>query len=281
MVEPVNITYNNLVMGDGTNFGITNLNVGNLPIRQASELAATRDGGFIFNQNVGFRTISFNIELYSNTPEQLFIDIRNLKNAITTTNIAKNLKINYWDGSERNIDCFPAIIPNPVHEGSRPDSASFTCVVTAPYPYFSGPSSELITETLLLSQSEGLDLPATLPATFVAGSATNSYTFDNNGDTFALLAIEFTNGINPTLTNSSQGSFVQIEKNITGETVTLEYSNNGRIIEDNNGTSFEQYFIGETSFLFVPTGTNIFTFSASTFDASASCKIQLTKFYNG
>lgn len=281
MAQGITITYNGITLGDNTNFYISRLDVGELGIRQADQLAAGRDGGFIFNQNYGFRNITIDVNIFSTSDAQLFTDIRALRAAFTRTNTAKELVINYWDGSTRKIDVFPNILPNPTHSPGDTDKSNFSVTLQAPWPFFKGADADVITETLELNESEGFDYPVDYPFDYVAGSATNTYIFNNDGDVPALIKVVF-NGpvISPTLTNSSTSGMVQIDTTLgSGTIVTLNYGSQGRSIIDQNGTSYETYFNGDTSFFFVPVGTNTFSFTASTYDAQASCIITLTKYF--
>lgn len=280
-MQGITITYNGLTLGDGSNFYISALDPGDLPIRQADQLASGRDGGFIFNQNYGMRTISFNVNIFSGDEDQLFEDIRNLRKAFARTNTSKELVINYWDGSVRRINVFPSILPNPNHLPGDVDKSSFSVFLTAPWPFFSGDGSEVETASLSLVESQGFDYPMDYPFDYEAGASTNTYTFNNDGDVPALIKVVF-NGpvISPTLNNTSNGDSIQIDAVLDSSTsVTLEYTNAGRSIRDQNGVSYEAYFNGETAFFFIPLGTNIFTFTASTFNSNASCDITLTKYY--
>lgn len=278
-MQGITITYNGLTLGDDTNFYISALDIGDLPIRQADQLASGRDGGFIFNQNYGMRTISFNVNIFSGTDAQLFEDISSVRVAFARTNTAKELTINYWDGTTKKIDVFPSILPNPTHLPGNTDKSSFSVFLTAPFPFFKGSSTE--TATLELNESEGFDYPMDYPFDYEAGASTNTYIFNNDGDVPALVKVTF-NGpvISPTLTNTSTGNSVQIDTTLSGGTsVVLEYTSTGRSIRDQNGVSYEQYFNGETAFFFIPIGSNTFVFSASTFDSQASCDLVFNKYY--
>jgi len=73
------------------------------------------------------------------------------------------------------------------------------------------------------------------------------------------------------------GAFIPVYS----ETITINYTSQGRSITNQDGISQEEFFNGETDGLFIPTGSNTFLFSASTFDANAQCEIFLTKrFYS-
>lgn len=280
-MQGITITYNGITLGDNTNYYISNLDIGDLPIRQADQLASGRDGGFIFNQNYGFRRISLSVNIFSSTDAEFFSDIRTLRTAFARTNTPNELVINYWDGSVRRIDCFPNFLPDPVHKPGMTDQSSTDIVLVAPYPFFSSSVSDVTNATLYLNQGLGFDYPFDYPFDYVAGSSTNTLVFNNDGDVPALITIAF-NGpaITPTLNNTSQGTRVQIDTTLSATTVNLSFDPTaGRIIEDQNGTSYEQYFDGNTSFFFVPLGSNTFIFTADTFDAGASCNITLTKYY--
>lgn len=275
------MTYNGLLLGDGSNYYISELDIGDLPIRQADQLASGRDGGFIFNQNYGMRTISFSVNIFSGSDDQFFTDVRALRTAFARTNTAKELVINYWDGSERRIDVFPVILPNPIHRPGMSDKSDFRVSLMAAYPFFKGATSEVETATLYLNESLGFDYPMDYPFDYVAGSVSNSYVFNNDGDVPALIKIVFNGSvISPTLSNTSTGKAVQIDTTLSvGTAITLQYTSSGRSVVDQNGTSYEQYFNGETAFFFVPLGSNTFVFTGSTYDALASCNITLTKYY--
>ncbi len=281
MAQNVTITYNGFVLGDGTNYFISELDIGAPPIRQAEQLAAGRDGGFIFNQNYGMRSVSFRVNVFSGTAAQFFIDLRAVRAAFARTNVPVELKINYWDGSERRIDVFPAMLPNPAHTPGNTTNSSFDVSLTAAYPFFKGPTSSIITETLELNESEGFDYPFNYPFDYEAGANNSTYVFNNDGDVPALIKVVF-NGpvVTPTLNNLTTGKSVQIETTVTdGNSVSLEYTPSGRLIQDQNGVSYEQYFNGETAFFFVPIGSNTFTFTAATYNTNSSATITLTKFY--
>lgn len=278
-MQGITITYNNITLGDGSNFYISHLDIGNLPIRQADQLAAGRDGGFIFNQNYGMRTISLDVNIFSGSPSQLFTDIRNLRNAFARTNIAKTLTITYWDGSVKAIDCFPTLLPDPMHSPGNVDKSNFTIQLIAPYPFFK--DSTPITTTLYLDSSLGFDYPMTYPFDYVAGATLSKYIFVNDGDVPALVAVRF-NGLvtTPTLSNTSAGEVIQINTSISaGSNVSLSYTNTGRSIVDQSGTSYEVYFNGNTAFFFVPVGSNTFIFTAGTYDSTSSCNLSFTKYY--
>ena len=281
-MQNVTITYNGLTLGDGSNYYITSFDPGELRIRQADQLASGKDGGYIFNQSYGFRDLMLSIQIFSGSESQFFEDIRNLRAAFARTNTSKELVINYWDGSQRRIDVFPTILPNPQHRSGMVDKSMVDIMLTAPWPFFKGATSEDISETLYLNESLGFDYPVDYPFDYEAGSTTNTYVFDNDGDTEALIRVDF-NGpvINPTLNNTSTGEFIQIETTInSGTTVICQKPvSAGRSIADNSGISYEQYFNGETAFFYVPVGSNTFVFSASTYDSSASCVISITKYY--
>lgn len=281
MSQGITITYNGLTLGDGTNYYISLLDPGDLPIRQADQLAAGRDGGFIFNQNYGFRQITIEGNIFSGSDSQLFTDIQNLRTAFSRTNTAKELVINYWDGTVRKIDVFPTILPKPAHRPGNTDKSNFSISLVAPWPFFKGDGSEVETASLTLVESEGFDYPMDYPFDYDAGASTNVYVFDNDGDVPALIKVVFNGSvISPTLTNTSAGQSVQIATTLSSSTsVTLQYTPSGRSIKNQDGTSYESYFNGETAFFFVPVGSNTFVFSASTYDAVASCDITLTKFF--
>jgi len=159
--------------------------------------------------------------------------------------------------------------------------SKFFVVLQAPYPYFKGPSSELIEETLTLVESQGFDYAFDYALDYQAGATTNQYILTNDGDAPARIKVVFNGSvINPTLTNTSAGNSVQIEKTlVASDVITLELTAGGRSITNQEGVSFEQFFNGETAFFDIPVGSNTLVFSASTFDASASCDITITKFY--
>lgn len=279
-MQGITITYNGLTLGDGSNFYISNLDVGDLPIRQADQLASNGDGGYIFNQNYGMRNIQISVNIFSNSDSQLFIDISSLRAAFARTNTSKELTINYWDGHTRTIDCFPSILPNPAHRPGLTDQSSFDITLIAPWPFFKDGTTT--STTLYLNESLGFDYPVNYPFDYVAGSTTNTYIFNNNGDVDALIKVVF-NGpvISPTLNNTSTGNSVQIDTTlVSGTIITLEKPTNaGRSIRDQNNASYESYFNGQTSFFYLPVGSHTFTFTASTYDVSASCNITLTKYY--
>lgn len=280
-MQGITITYNGLLLGDGSNFYISELDPGELTIRQADQLAAGRDGGFIFNQNYGMRFVTLDVNIFSGTDTQFFEDVRALRQAFSRTNTARELVINYWDGSVRKIDCFPFQLPNPIHTPGNTDKSRFRVVLQAPFPFYKGSSSDVINETLYLDQSLGFDYPFDYPFDYEAGVTSSVYTFNNDGDAPALIAVQF-NGpvIGATLTNQTNGEYVQIDTTIpSGQYVTLAWTSSGRVVESNSGVSFEQYFNGATAFFTVPLGSNTFRFTASTFDASASCDITLTKYF--
>lgn len=280
-MQGVTITYDGFLLGDGSNFYISYLNPGSLPIRQADQRAAGRDGGFIFNQNYDFREIELDVNIFSGSVSTFFTDIRALRAAFQRTNTPKELVINYWDGSIRKIDVFPTILPNPEHRPGNVDKADFSVRLTAAFPFYKGGDEDVIEETLYLTDSLGFDYPVDYPFDYQSGVAVNSYIFDNDGDVDALVKIVFNgSAINPTLTNTSAGNMVQIGTTLTGSvSVTLEYTPSGRNISDQDGNSYEQYFNGSTAFFFVPRGSNTFVFSAATYDVNASCDLTFTKYY--
>lgn len=280
-MQNITITYNGLTLGDGSNYYISYLDTGDIEVRQADQLASGRDGGFIFNQNYGMRNITIEGNIFSNSGSQLFDDIAALRTAFARTNTAHELVINYWDGTVRRIDCFPVILPNPAHSAGDVDKSKFNIRLIAPYPYFKGATSETVTTTLNLSNTLGFDYPVTYPFSYQPGNSTFQYTWNNDGDTTGFIKVVFNGSvINPTLTNSTNGKYVQIEKTLsTSDYVTLEYTNTGRNIVNQLGVNYETYFNGETAFFFVPVGSNTFSFTASTYDALANCTITLDKYY--
>lgn len=277
------IEYNNLTIGEGTSYVVSNLNPGELDVRLAQQLAAGRDGGYIFNANYGMRVVSFNVSIVSNSSDDLFDKIDALRNAFVKTSTAQPLKITYWaDNRVRQIDVIPSLLPNPVHtEGLPQISENIRIELIAPFPFYTKDDSDIITETLYLSQSEGFDYSVTYPFDYTAGSANNQYIFNNDTQLPALLKITFSGDvINPTLTNTSEGLFAQIEATLqSGEAILQFIPGQGRSITDGSGNSLEQVFIGSTSFFFLNPGYNTLVFSASTYSSLAQCEIEITKYY--
>lgn len=272
------VEFNNLILNKDNGYILQDLDIGSVDARLASELAYNRDGGFIFNSKWDVRTISFEVACVANDSITFFERVRALRSAFAAQE-AKPLIIRYWDGSERSIDVFPTLIPVNNHETSAPQDTVFEVELVAPQPYFVDKDSGVIEETLTLVQSSGIDLPTDLPASFASGGNNNRFVFNNDGDTTAKLKVEFSGPvINPTLLNSSTGEILQIEKTLdANEVITIEYTAEGRVVENQSGVSQEEFFNGSTNALFIPKGSNTFLFSASTFDANASCTLYLTK----
>lgn len=282
-MQNIVIDYDGYILGDGSNHYISHLDLGDVPIRQAMQLAASRDGGFIFNQNYGIRIISFRVNTFSGSDAQFFEDIRAVRRRFARTNEPKLFKVTLWDGSVRQALVYPFQLPNPKHEPGMTDKAeNTTFVLQAPYPFLSGSDEDVVTAHLELNESLGFDYPFDYPFDYVAGAVNSEVTIDNDGDVPALVKVVFNGPVDiPTLVNTTTGEIAQIDTSLAGgESVTLEYTTNrGRVIENGSGLSYETHFNGDTAFFFAPVGSNTFVFTAGSYNAAASCDITLTKYF--
>lgn len=280
MGQGITITYNGLTLGDNSNYYIAFLDPGELPLKTASQEAAGRDGGFVFRQDYGMRRLQLTANIFSPTEEQFFTDIRALRAAFVKTNTPQEMTITYWDGTVRKIGVYPEATPNPTHSPGDVDKSTAIVGLIAPFPFFYSDTS--LTASLALAESLGFDYPADYPVSYESGSSPNTYTFTNDGDVPALVAVTFHGPVeSPSISNSSSGLFAQIDTTLTrGISVDAYYSTKyGRVIQDQNGTSYEQHYNGTTQFFFAPLGANTLTFSAATYDSRAACDITVTKYY--
>lgn len=279
-----NFTFNGLTLGTGTNFTINNFDPGDIDLRQSGQNASFRDGYFIFKQNYGVRILSMTIIVQGDTSEEFLNNVTELQTAFSRSDTALDFEYTLWDGRTRagkaHILNFPQV---PFQGGFTTYARGIDIALQAvfPYTFLTGGDSDEIVQVLQLEEPGGFDIPYDLPFDFASGGTGDSYTFDNDGQAEAILKVAFKGSvINPTLTNTSTGEVIQIETTLSDtDTVTVELKSDGLFVTDQKGVNFQEFYVGSTDSLFIPTGSNTFKFSANTFDTDARCTLTLNKRY--
>lgn len=278
------LTFNGLTLGIGTDYKINNLIPSDIDLRQASQSASFRDGFFVFKQNYGARRINIVLTIRGNDSQAFLDNVATLQKAFRASDTPFDFHYQLWDGRVRGGQAFVEnFVTVPFTGGfttyARQVAVNLVCAF--PFTFLSGGVNDLITQTVSLVETGGFDLPFDLPFDFASGGNDNLATFNNNGDTTALLKATFTGPvINPQLRNLTTSQIISIDKELLqGESIEVFLSNTGRVVVDNNGVSQEEFFNGDTGSLFLPLGANNFAFTASSFNENATCTLTFTKRY--
>lgn len=271
----VSITYNGLTLtppnGYLVNIGRGFNGIDNMRISEAN--ITGRNGGNVFARKDPMRTIVLRGTVYGQTVEEFFTRKQALIDAFWSDSDS-TLTATLWNGDTLSIPAKCVEEPIIDYEVGVNTRATYQVTLRCPYPYWQG---ETTTLTLELGEVLGFDFPFDFPFDITVLSSNNVGSLDNTGlanVSFPKITINGASGlVNPTITNATTGTFVQIATNVgAGDIVVIEQLQSGLSVKLNGNTNYFEFFIGELSPLVA--GNNTFIFTADGFVADASIDIE-------
>lgn len=263
------LQFNGLTIEENTDYGIVELEGTNgLPIRISSDLKTGDNGGYVWKNLYGMRTISFSGWISSADTTTYFDRKRALINAFSVSTSAITLTLRLWDGTEKSLDCYVLNQPMIVEKAGYNNFCEFKAQLIAADPFF---SDTAVTTQIFLPVVGGFPIPFTIPFS-LAYSSGGLGSIVNGGTQSAYARYDLVGPLtSPTVTNTTTGESFTINTTIlSGETVSV-YRNQQGLFVLKGTTNYMQYFTG--TFFKLVVGTNTLGLTATNSDVNAYCLV--------
>ena len=277
-MSAIQINYNGLDIGDGTDFFVTRVDgFYSIPIRTAQDNLTDQDGGVVWAQKYAARVIGITGQVVGDTPADYFDNLTLLSQAYGKVGSALTMTLIKWDedGTQRRLQCRPLSMPSVIEALGETTFADFRMELIADNPFFLDAS----TQSLSTGLAEASGIPMSIPMGVPIGSVTSDIlTIQNDGNVAAFAEFTITGPVtNPTVTNTTTGKSFTIEDTLTGaDTVRVFRDQEGFKVEKNGVDAFAT-FKGE--FFLINTGPNNIRFTSVGFDAGALLQADFTNNY--
>lgn len=271
------IQYNGLTLEGGGDYSIEEVSgLFTVPIRTASQELTGGDGGNIWAQNFGMRTIGIEGKIFTDDAASFFTAIRELNAAFTKTEESLPLVIRLWDDSEKTLYARVLQMPEIILQKDLAPKqiAAYRVSLLCEDPYYQ--DNDETEYTVGLTQDAGAAIPTPIPMSLSAGTG-GSVTVVNNGDVASYAEFEIQGVVNnPTVQNVTTDEQFQIGASLSSsDIVYVNKTTRGLSVSLNNSTNYYEFFNG-TFFKLAP-GNNVIKFSASNYDASALLTIRFSQ----
>jgi len=201
--------------------GVTGL--GASDIRTSSFLFSGRDGGLVTDQFLGFRTITVNGVIGSDTRDQHQLDRQELLNAMPVGTTFP-VYITSFSGRTYRIDC--RLTDLKMEYKPRGFMSDFLLQLTAGDPYFySTDGGDEQSASVSRITEGGYVTPYELPVEWEAGGAPTFVTNAGDANYFPVITI-FDEALNPSITNRATGEIFEVELSMAdGDELVIDMSN--------------------------------------------------------
>ena len=268
----MNIEYNGLTIGEGTNFTVNKLQgFYDVPIRTARDDLTDQHGGVVWKQKYGARFLSIEGWIRASSASEYFENIASISEAFEIENEAKKLTFEKWDGDSKDIYARVLHMPQIVEVGGQPTSAQYRVEMVADNPFWQGQTD--VGGSTGLVVTTGAPLSSPLPA--MIGSRSGGQVVISNTGVAGYAKFTFTGGVDrPTVTSLVAGKHFTIDLTTNvSDSLVVEWKNGG-VAVSLNGTRNDSAFGGD--FFEILPGGNTLVFDAMTYDANS---LMTVKYY--
>ena len=255
-------------------FVVDTLDLTGLPIRTSSQELTGQDGGVIWDQKYGMRTIIIGGTMYANTATNYYNQWREVISefsiqrdslGVATT---KQLKVTLPTGEVVYANCKTLELPDIVETAGQVNMGRFYIVLQSESPYFKGADVDI---TLYAADKTGFPVATVVP-TPLGGMPTNAVSINITGDLGGYPSYMIYKYVtNPRITNQTTGKSWGLDMDVDATTgsIPVYYDKSGVRVGVNN--EYIQYFVGD--FFNLQKGVNNIIFTGSNVSSS---KVELT-----
>ena len=272
MSTTVNFNYNDLdISVDEDRIPQEAEGLNGIPIRTSSSPVSYGDGTNVWAQNFDGRIVTIRGQLKGTDAAGYRLNMATVLQKLQP-GVGRPLTVTLWDGTVRLLEnAFVLQQPPTVETYGRINFNDFQVQFICTDPFYK--STTLNSGSVGLAQVEGFDFPFEFPFDF-GRNGSNLVTLNNAGDKRATptFSIDMGGGItNPYILNQTTGYYFQFNRSFAdGDIVTVSYDGK-QVTTLLNGSQniFSDFVSNAPEYLFLESGDNTFSFSATAYDADA------------
>lgn len=276
---PTEFTFNGLTATTAAGYSIFRAEgLDSPPIRTSQANLTDRDGGNIWSQRYGMRTIVLEGVITGTSVNDYFAKKRALINtwSLLTNQSLGDLDITMWDNTQRTIEAKVVGGVQVIERTGRATFNNFRVSFRAPNPFFKDINSVIQTTALPILGGAPVAFPIPRPI----GPATGgSIAISNTGDVNSFASFKISGDVtDATILNSTTGQSFRINGNIgAGDYVRVFRNQEGLFVLKNDVTNVFSTFTG--TFFEIVQGVNVIKFSSTASGAGALLESTFTNAY--